>query len=79
MKKVRKDIAAPESAMKRGPKPKNPFDSLPVGGSFVVEDERVLSVRVSVCRKNKEGDRKFQVGPHTDKRGVEQWRCWRIE
>lgn len=78
MKKVRQDISVPSAPMKRGPKLKNPFDDLPVGGSFAVEDERLMSVRVSVCRKNKQGEPKFQVGPHTDKRGIQQWRCWRI-
>lgn len=64
--------------MKRGPRPKNPFDALEVGGSFVVDDGRLHSVRASVCRKNRQGDAKFRVADWTDKRGIRQWRCWRI-
>lgn len=79
MKTIRTDIPIPIDAGKRGPKPKYSFDRLEVGGSFAIADEEILSVRVLICRKNKVGHAKFLSGRHTDKRGIEQWRCWRIE
>jgi hypothetical protein len=48
-----------------------------VQDSFFVEDERLSAVRVSVCRENKKSARKYLVGRHTTRRGIE-WRCWRI-
>lgn len=78
MKKIRMDIPLPSGASKRGPRPKYGFDQLEVGGSFAVMDAEILSVRALICRKNKAGSAKFLAARHTDKRGVEQWRCWRI-
>lgn len=77
MKTIRYDIAPPSQPVRPGRKKSNPFDSMEVGGSFVVPDERLSAVRVSVCRENKKSKKKFQVGRYESKRGVE-WRCWRM-
>ena len=77
MKVIRNDIAPPSEAPKTGRRNKNPFDEMEVRSSFLVEDDRLSAVRVSVCRENKKGLKKYRVGRHTSKRGLE-WRCWRI-
>lgn len=77
MKVIRKDIAPPSEAPKTGRRNKNPFAEMEVRDSFLVEDERLAAVRVSVCRENKKSPKKYLVGRHESKRGVE-WRCWRI-
>lgn len=77
MKVIRNDIAPPAEKPRSGRKNNNPFDEMNVNSSFLVEDERLAAVRVSVCRENKKGSRKYLVGRHTSKRGAE-WRCWRI-
>lgn len=77
MKIIRKDIAPPSDQPRTGRRNKNPFDVMDVQDSFFVEDERLSAVRVSVCRENKKSARKYLVGRHTTRRGIE-WRCWRI-
>lgn len=77
MKAIRNDIAPPVEKPRTGRKNLNPFDEMKVKGSFLVPDERLAAVRVSVCRENKKGAKKYLVGRYTSKRGTE-WRCWRI-
>lgn len=77
MKVIRKDISPPSESPKTGRPNKNPFGEMEVGDSFLVEDERLSAVRVSVCRQNKKGPPKFLVGRRQTRRGME-WRCWRI-
>lgn len=78
MKEIRQDIEMPIDLPRRGRRDINPFGAMDVGASFFVENERLAAVRVAVSRRNKKGGDKFLVGRHIDKRGVEQWRCWRI-
>lgn len=77
LKVIRKDIAPPSDQPKTGRRNKNPFDVMDIQDSFLVEDDRLSAVRVSVCRENKKGGKKYLVGRYESKRGVE-WRCWRI-
>lgn len=77
MKVIRKDIPLPDSKTRAGRKNANPFDTMEVGDSFLVEDDRLGAVRVSACRQNKKGNEKYLVGRHESKRGTE-WRCWRV-
>lgn len=77
MKVIRNDIAPPSDKPRCGRKNSNPFDEMKVKASFLVDDDRLAAVRVSVCRENKKGVKKYLVGRYTSKRGTE-WRCWRI-
>lgn len=54
-----------------------PFASMAIGDSFPVLANRLKNVRNSVCQKNKKSVEKFKVDKIVRK-GITEWRCWRI-